>query len=484
MIPQFSYTQLSDVNGWIKRIRDIGLKIFMKKRYDEVMDEVAKDVGLQQRTQRVFGIGEKFVGAMSYTSQQQQSSNLVFQGFVNTLYKDAGGERVISNSALIKQLQKPETLEFLKGMIDMHNALMLFKRPKYGYTTSVDKICKIAGVRDCVNVDGTYIGVMHSDKYECRAEKDAAGLGLHCLTSDKTGTIVSFEVTQAASNERLYVPIGDIHDVLIMADRGYPSYLIFVRLLARGLSHNVKFIFRAEPQWKMTIDSAINANGCPIALDDVKGDIDVSDLANHFIDMQVRIQRPKSCKASEVPEKEIALRLVRVYRPHDKSWAYYMTNISQETMSVRMFPQVYRLRWICEQIYKCAKSYTSMAKGINSRHFCIVMFFIVASICVMAIRTIMAAYMRPDKGKTLSLIKVHKHIGSLTLIFRDVVKISIDKVLRRLRAEACILTRICLSSSVSKRDKMRLSSYQAVFEKIMDILRVDGIEVEAFTSVA
>ena len=82
-------------------------------------------------------------------------------------------------------------LEFLKGMIDMHNALMLLKRPKYGYTTSVDKICKIAGVRDCVNVDGTYIGVMHSDKYECRAEKDAAGLGLHCLTSDKTGTIGS-----------------------------------------------------------------------------------------------------------------------------------------------------------------------------------------------------------------------------------------------------------------------------------------------------
>ncbi|HIX57009.1 MAG TPA: hypothetical protein H9850_06015, partial [Candidatus Anaerobiospirillum pullistercoris] len=79
---------------------------------------------------------------------------------------------------------------------------------------------------------------MHSDKYECRAEKDAAGLGLHCLTSDKTGTIVSFEITQAASNERLYVPIGDIHDVLIMADRGYPSYLIFVRLLARDLSHN------------------------------------------------------------------------------------------------------------------------------------------------------------------------------------------------------------------------------------------------------
>ena len=204
--------------------------------------------------------------------------------------------------------------------------------------------------------------------------------------------------------------------------------------------------------------------------------------------MQVRIQRPKSYKASEVPEKEIALRLVRVYRPHDKSWAYYVTNISPETMSVRIFPQVYRLRWICEQIYKCAKSYTSMAKGINSRHFSrhfsIVMFFIVASICVMAIRTIMAAYMRPDKGKTLSLIKVHKHIGSLTLIFRDVVKISIDKVLRRLRAEACILTRICLSSSVSKRDKMRLSSYQAVFEKIMAILRVDGIEVEAFTSVA
>ena len=109
----------------------------------------------------------------------------------------------------------------------------------------------------------------------------------------------------------------------------------------------------------------LNANGCPIALDDVKGDIDVSDLANHFIDMQVRIQRPKSYKASEVLEKEIALRLVRVYRPHDKSWAYYMTNISQETMSVRMFPQVYRLRWICEQIYKCAKSYTSMAKGTD-----------------------------------------------------------------------------------------------------------------------
>ena len=78
---------------------------------------------------------------------------------------------------------------------------------------------------------------MHSDKYECRAEKDAAGLGLHCLTLDKTGTIVSFEITQAAINERLYAPIGDIHDVLIMADRGYPSYLIFVRLLARDLSH-------------------------------------------------------------------------------------------------------------------------------------------------------------------------------------------------------------------------------------------------------
>ena len=30
---------------------------------------------------------------------------------------------------------------------------------------------------------------------------------------------------------------------------------------------------------------------------------------------------------------------------------------------------------------------------------------------------------------------------------------------------------------------MRLSSYQAVFEKIMAILREDGIEFEAFTSV-
>ena len=133
--------------------------------------------------------------------------------------------------------------------------------------------------------------LMAPDKYECRAEKDAAGLGLHCLTLDKTGTIVSFEITQAASNERLYAPIGDIHDVLIMADRGYPSYLIFVRLLARDLSHNVKFIFRAEPQWKMTIDSAINANGCPIALDDVKGDIDVSDLAAFSVLRATRPQR-------------------------------------------------------------------------------------------------------------------------------------------------------------------------------------------------
>ena len=164
-----------------------------------------------------------------------------------------------------------------------------------------------------------------------------------------------------------------------------------------------------------------------------------------------------------------------------------MTNISQETMSVRMFPQVYRLRWICEQIYKCAKSYTSMAKGINSRHFSIVMFFIVASICVMAIRTIMtimAAYMRPDKGKTLSLIKVHKHIGSFTLIFRDVVKISIDKVLRRLRAEARILTRICLSSSVSKRDKMRLSrslGWTALRSKLLPrLLRFAGMVASGY----
>ena len=63
----------------------------------------------------------------------------------------------------------------------------------------------------------------------------------------------------------------------------------------------------------------------------------------------------------------------------------------------------------------------------------------------------MAAYMRPDKVKTLSLIKVHKHIGSLTLIFRDVVKISIDKVLRRLRAEARSQSTRCFGGLGLKR---------------------------------
>ena len=189
----------------------------------------------------------------------------------------------------------------------MYNRIIMHKRPKYGFTTAADMLCKLARVADCLTIDGTYIDVLRSDNYDCRAGDGKYGIGLHCLTSLKTGTIVGFSVTPAACNERLYVQIEQLANVLIMADRGYPSFQIFADLIRRGASHGVKFIFRAVPCFTMDVLNAVNADGQPVNLTAVNGAVDTSNRANHTIDMIVRMHRPKDSKVHTMAHGPITL---------------------------------------------------------------------------------------------------------------------------------------------------------------------------------
>ena len=61
-------------------------------------------------------------------------------------------------------------------MLDVFTLLLESKCHKYSYTKVTDTICKLCGVSDVYTIDGTYIEVRKSDKYECRAGNNKAGI--------------------------------------------------------------------------------------------------------------------------------------------------------------------------------------------------------------------------------------------------------------------------------------------------------------------
>lgn len=483
----FSY-QISKDSIAKKLLKEMGSKKFLKLSPINLFNRLAAMAGLRSRVPRVVELGELFVAAMHYTAKGEQPANFKFRNFY-TLVKGIiqrrldradRGKKVkmckmvkLSVAAILQRLHQDEIPEFMRLVLDLYTLLLLHKRPKYSFSPAADTICKLCGVKDVCMIDGTYIPVRRSDRYECRAGDGKAGLALHCLTSLKTGSIVGLDITQGACNERLHVPIQSLSNTLLLADRGYPSYEIFCELMERANEHNVKFLFRAVPCFKMEIISAVNADGTELQLKTFDGDVDISDPANHVIDIQAIFRRPKGCKA---PKKELTMRAVRVYRPHDGSWIYFITNIPADQLKAASCAYVYKLRWACEQIYKCAKSFTSLARGINSTYFNVVLFFIVASICTMIVRTVIAAYMRPGWGRVLSMLKVHERLKNYN---DDVITVmckapTLMWVLGKWHQSAIVLETDCLLSRPSKRDKLRAAVFSEVHRRLLCIQGLDN----------
>lgn len=483
----FSY-QFSKDSIAYKLLKEMGSKKFFKLSPINLLNRLAAKAGLRSRVPRVVEISELFVGAMHYTAKGEQPANFkisnyhsLMKGIIQRrLDRSDMGKKVktckrakISVAAILQRLHQDEIPEFMRLVLDLYTLLLRHKRPKYSFSPAADTICKLCGVNDTCMIDGTYIPTRMSDRYECRAGDGKAGLALHCLTSLKTGSIVGLDITQGACNERLHVPTQSLSNILLLADRGYPSYEIFCELMKRANEHNVKFLFRAVPCFKMEIIRAVNADGTELQLKTFDGDVDISDPANHVIDIQARFRRPKGCKA---PQKELTMRAVRIYRPHDGSWIYFITNIPADQLKAASCAYIYKLRWACEQIYKCAKSFTSLARGINSTYFNVVLFFIVASICTMIVRTVIAAYMRPGFGRVLSMLKVHERLknyddGVITAMCEAP---TLMWVLGKWRQTAIVQETDCLLSIPSKRDKLRAAVFSEVHRRLLCIQGLDN----------
>lgn len=199
---------------------------------------------------------------------------------------------------------------------------MIPKAPKYPFSTAGDNLKKIIGVSDVMDLDGTYIWVRKSDKYQCYAGDNRYGIGLHPLVSIISGVIHGLSVTQQACNERLYMQIEKLKNVAIFADRGYPSFDVICQLMQQDECNNVKFLFRFHPDFTMEILSATNGKAEPLNLTSITQDIDVSVKDNRFIDFQVRLKKPKKSKSSK---KFIILRVVRIYNPTLQNWNFFIT---------------------------------------------------------------------------------------------------------------------------------------------------------------
>ena len=431
------------------------------------------------RVPRVVEMSELFLAAVAYTATGEAEATFKISNYLTVLTeviekpRDTGKkvvtakETAISNTAVLNRIKQEDLPEFARLVLDLHILLLTLKRPKYSYSPAAREICRLCGVKDVCMIDGTYITVRKSSKYECRAGDGKSGLALHCLTSLQSGTIVGLEITQGACNERLHVPTKKLVSAVLLADRGYPSFEVFYELMERDLEHNVKFLFRAVPCFKMTLLRATNLEGKEVLLKSFDADVDTSDSANHAIDILAKFHRPRGCKA---PAKELTMRAVRVFRPHDGTWIYFITNIPASQLQAATCPYVYKLRWVCEQIYKCAKSYTSMARGINSTHFNVVLFFIVASICAMILRTVMASYMRTKDGRLLSMLKVHERLRNLTALVKAINNACATiSVFGLLRAKGRAHEKSCVLSHASERDKKKVAVFSAVLERILAI---------------
>ena len=466
-----------------------GTKKFRKSTPTKVIDAIAEMANLRSRAPRVAEFSDFFLAATSYVSSGEQDANFKLSNFASELSDlllarrsrsdpNVTAEDVsISVTAIINRLKKDEVPEFLHLVLDVFALLLEYRRQKYSYTRVTDTICKLCGVSDVHTIDGTYIEVRKSDKYECRAGNNKAGIAIHGVTSLKHGSLVGLEVTQGACNERLYIPTQHLSNTLLLADRGYPSYEIMYEAWERGEDHNLKFLFRVVPDFKAEVLKAVNADGKEIQLATFKAkkdnsDVDISDKANHVLDVTLKFSPKKK------GNKDMILRGVRIYRPHDNSWSYFITNISADQLVAASCGYVYKLRWVCEQLYKCAKSYTSLVRGINSTYLNVVLFFIVASICTMILRTIMAAYMRLPNGKYLSMLKVHQRLRHLIYLFASIAMAdSLLSFFRLLRVYARSKERQCILSQPSTRDQRRAAVFSEVFKRICRLQHLEASSV-------
>ena len=412
---------------------------------------------VEKRQQRGLSIEQVFIAAVGFCSTGRQKLQFTLGSFHAYLVRISN--QYISDSALNKKLRKSEIEPFLKNVLESISG-MIPKAPKYPFSTAGDELKKILGVSDVMDIDGTYIRARKSDKYQCYAGDGRYGIGLHPLVSIISGVIHGLAVTQQACNERLYMQIEKLKNVAIFADRGYPSFDVICQLMQQDESNNVKFLFRFHPDFTMEILSVINGKGEPLNLTSVTQDIDVSVKDNRFIDFQVKLKKPKSSKSSK---KFIILRVVRIYNPILQNWNFFITNIGADKVPAYKFGAVYRLRWVCEMLYKSIKSFNSLSHGINSSHLMIVLFFLVASLVAVILKTIVASLMK-EQSRSISLLKVHKNIElSDDLIIKIAFKyISNEELYESLKTLADVMARLCLQSHVSMRDKKQLKSYNEI----------------------
>lgn len=424
----------------------------------------AEDAGVEKRQQKCLSIDQVFTAAVGFCSTGRQKLQFTLSTFHTYLMGRYSTK--ISDRGLQKKINKAETELFLKNVMN-HLSAIIPQAPKYPFSTAGKTLRKMLGVLDILTIDGTYLKVRKSDKYQCYAGDGRYGIGLHAIVSIISGVIHGLTITQQACNERLYLQIENLKNVAIFADRGYPSFDLICYLMQQDEGNNVKFLFRFHPDFTMEILSVTNGKGEPLNLTSITQDIDVSVKDNRFIDFQVKVKKPKSSKNSK---KFIILRVVRIYNPCLQNWNFFITNIGADKVPAYKFGVVYRLRWVCEMLYKSLKSFNSLSHGINSSHLMIVLFFLVASLVSAIIKTIIASLME-EQSKSISLLKVHKNIELPdSLIINICFKIvSQEELSKQLQALANVYAKLCLQSHVSMRDRNQLKSYDV----IADILKYD-----------
>ena len=423
-------------------------------------DDAVAESKIEKRAPRGPGYTDIFAAMVSLCSTALKSCENTLANFHSYLTDTC--DKRISDSALNRKLNKPEVKTFLKGVLNRLRS-RLTGMPKFPYVTCVQRLCRNIGVSDVLTIDGTYLPVLASSEYQNDAGSGRTGIGIHALCSLIHGAICGITITQQSSNERLYVQVEDLKNILILADRGYPSYELLAHLLERDKENNVKFVFRFNPHFKMEIKSAVNGAGEPLQLNEVTGEVNVrNNKHNRYICIRVLMHKPRDCKG--VP-KTIEVTVHRTYSQYHGTWNYFVTNVDPEVLPAYQVSSVYRIRWACELIYKCAKSYTSMSAGVNSRHFNIVLFFIIASIAAMFIRTLIASLMRGTYGP-ISMMKVHSRIKGLPFLINAMALIApgCKKPDKDLQDVADRYEKRCKKSHTSKRDQKLNKDYMLINE--------------------
>lgn len=93
----------------------------------------------------------------------------------------------------------------------------------------------------------------------------------------------------------------------------------------------------------------------------------------------------------------------------------------------------------------------------------IVLFFLVASLVAVILKTIVASLMK-EQTRAISLLKVHKNIELSDHLIIEIAfnYISNKELYERLQSLANVMAKLCVQSHVSMRDKKQLKSYYEI----------------------